>query len=135
MLKSQKLNQMHYFVKVLVIDDIFYVKKTISSTLTKAGFFVLTASSCSEAMEKITKYSPDLIIVSHKLRDMPGKLFVKEFKNNYRGNDIKLLFLTNIKDKDRVQAQLSNYIDNFISKPVNKNQLIATVKSLFPPPT
>lgn len=133
MSNGNKLNQMHYFVKVLVVDDIFYVKKTISRILTEAGFFVLSAASSKEAIEKYSKYSPDLITVSHKLADMPGQRFVMNFKELYKDSNVKLLFISNRSEMDKVELLLSDYIDSFISKPIIKEELISVIKKLFPP--
>lgn len=133
MSNGSKLNKRHYFVKILVIDDIFYVKKTMTRILNNAGFFVLTASSSQEAVEKISKYSPDLITVSHKLSDMSGEIFVHQYKELFKVNDLKLIIISNRNQMAKTKSLLSEHIDDIILKPICKEELISKIQSFFPP--
>lgn len=125
-----KLNNMFSFKKILVVDDIFYIKRTISNILNDAGYFVLSASGGHEAIEKLNKYTPDLIAVGQKLSDMTVLDFVKSLRstNGYRD---KLLFVSSRKDTDGMDSELSPYFDTLVSTPIQKDELITTVSKLL----
>lgn len=125
-----KLNDMFSFNKILIVDDIFYVKRTISNILSDAGYFVLAASGGHEAIDKIKKYSPDLITVGQKLSDMTVLDFVKSIRS-VNGYKDKLLFVSSRKDTDDIDSELSSYFDVLISTPVQKEELITAVKKLL----
>lgn len=134
MSSGYKLNNLHYFVKVLVIENTFYVKKTISKILTEAGFFVLTASSSKEAINKIIKYSPDLITISSMLSDVSGLKFLSQYSDAFKEKKLKVMFVTNLDEKDEGKPVGEIPIDDYIFKPIDEDLLLSKVRKLFPSP-
>ena len=47
--------------KILIVDDLTYVVKTIERILSEQGYLIITAKTGYEALEKFEKYFPDLI--------------------------------------------------------------------------
>ena len=79
------------FLKVLVVDDILYVVKSISRILQAEGFFVLTARSGREALQKFKEYSPDLVTVDQKLPDMTGQQLVEIIRKEENADAVKII--------------------------------------------
>ncbi len=126
-----KLNKLHTFTKVLVVEEVFYVKRSISKILTEAGYFVLTASSGVEGFEKFKKFSPDIITVGRKLPDMRGLDFIKGVREEHNGYKTKIIFISRKSEMKEMSLVLSDYINGLISTPIEKDELISSIGDLF----
>jgi CheY-like chemotaxis protein len=119
------------FKKILVVDDITYVVKSISKILRGAGYFVITAMSGREAIEKFTKYRPDLVTIDQKLPDMSGIQLVERIRKLEGGDSSKLIFVSAVQEKDEIRSILHLKIDNYILKPFRKEILLDAVRKLL----
>jgi CheY-like chemotaxis protein len=119
------------FKKILVVDDITYVVKSISKILKGAGFFVITAMTGKEAVEKFLKYHPDLITVDQKLPDMSGIHLVEQIRKLEGGEEVKLIFISAVQEKEEIRSILHLKIDNYILKPFRKEILLDAVMKVL----
>lgn len=117
--------------KILVVDDILYVVKSISKILTEAGYYVLTATTGKEAIDVIKKNPVDLITIDQKLPDMNGVKLVDEIRKLNFEIFPKIIFISAIYDKEEIQSILTHSVDNFILKPFKKNKLLEIINELF----
>ena len=67
--------------KILVVDDLLYVTKFISSILKEEGYYVITAMSGEETIEKFIRFNPDLVTIDQKLPDMTGFELVQKLRS------------------------------------------------------
>ncbi|MAG13366.1 MAG: hypothetical protein CMN78_02090 [Spirochaetales bacterium] len=118
------------FKKVLVVDDITYVVRSIGRILEAEGYFVLTAKTGQEALDKFADYSPDLITVDQKLPDMTGLQLVGRIRRRSEGAKAKIVFISGVTDKSEIQSILLEEIDGYLVKPFKKARLIETVRAL-----
>jgi two-component system chemotaxis response regulator CheB len=67
-------------VRVLVIDDSAYVRKVVSSMLSRSPFLevVATARNGREALELAEEHQPDVITCDLNMPDMDGVTFIRE---------------------------------------------------------
>jgi DNA-binding response OmpR family regulator len=119
------------FKKILVIDDITYVVRSISRILRGQGYFVITAMTGKDALDKFNKYNPDLITVDQKLPDMSGLQLVEKIRQLDRGNKTKIIFISAVQEKNEIKSILNTGIDNYILKPFQKEMLVRVVKDLI----
>jgi DNA-binding response OmpR family regulator len=124
-------SEQHDFKKVLVVDDITYVIKSISTILRSQNFFVMTAKNGAEAIKKFKKYNPDLVTIDQNLPDMSGKKLASEIKALPGGDTVKIIFISAIHNKQEIRGILDLGVDNYILKPFRKQTLIDIVKKLF----
>ena len=117
--------------RVLVVDDITYVTKSISKILVAEGFAVITAMTGKEALDKFIKYSPVLITVDQKLPDMSGIQLVEKIKQMKVGFTTKIIFISAVQEKEEIRSILNLGIDNYLLKPFKKELLISTVRKIF----
>lgn len=54
-------------MKVLIVEDNFYMRTKIKDILTKEGYTVLEARNAREMLDVYTKNSPDLVIVNSNM--------------------------------------------------------------------
>ena len=119
------------FIKVLVVDDITYVVKSISRIFESQGYFVLTAKTGEEALDKFIRYSPDLITIDQKLPDMTGVQLVEQIRAHDSGKETKLIIISAVTDKNEIQSILNKNIDDYLVKPFKRARLIDTVRILL----
>jgi len=119
------------FKKVLVVDDIMYVVKSISRILRSNGYFVITALNGEEAIKKFDKYKPDLITIDQNLPDMTGLELAEKIKKYKEGEKVKIIFVSAVQEKGEIKTIIGSGINNYILKPFKKENLIAAVKNLI----
>lgn len=119
------------FKKILVVDDILYVLKSISKILREEGYFVVTARNGKEALFKFKNLQPDLITVDQRLPDMSGIELVQEIKRMEGNEDIKIVFISAFDEKETIHSSLNLGINHFLLKPFKKKRLIDIVSNLI----
>jgi len=117
--------------KILVVDDIAINLELQKAYLTAAGYEVIEAKSGQEALQKVRDEKPDLILLDVMMPKMSGYEVCKILKNDPETQFIPIIMvtaLTSVEDKIRgIEAGA----DDFISRPFNKTELMARVKSLL----
>jgi two-component system, chemotaxis family, chemotaxis protein CheY len=126
-----KKNEVSDNKKILIVDDLTYVVKTIERILLEQGYLVITAKTGFEALEKFGKYLPDLITVDQKLPDMTGTQLVEKIKNTEYGKNIKIIFISATSEISIQREILKMKINDYLIKPFEKSKLIATVKRVL----
>jgi CheY-like chemotaxis protein len=117
--------------KILVIDDITYVVRSISRILRSQGYYVITAMTGKEALDRFKKYKPDLCTVDQKLPDMSGLQLVEKMRKLQGVGKLKVIFISAVQEKDEIKAILNAGIDNYLLKPFKKDILLSAVKKLI----
>ncbi len=118
------------FKKILVVDDIVYVVRSITKLLGDEGYFILTATTGREALEKFEKYSPDLITIDQKLPDMTGRQLVEKICAR-PGPRPRIIFISSVYEKEEIREIMKGGIDDYLLKPFQKAKLVETVKKLL----
>lgn len=117
--------------KVLVVDDITYIIKSISGILRSQNYFVFTAKNGKDAIKLFKTYNPELITIDQKLPDMSGVQLVEEIRKLPGGDKAKIIFISAVHEKSEIKKILGMGIDNYILKPFRKQMLIDTLKDLL----
>lgn len=116
--------------RVLVVDDILPNVKLLEAKLSSQYYDVLTATSGGEALEKVKKESPDIVLLDIMMPGMDGFEVCKKIKEDPELSHIPVVMVTALTDAaDRVRG-LEVGADDFLSKPVNDIALMARVRSL-----
>ena len=114
--------------KVLVVDDEKDIVEFIQYNLEAEGFEVITAFDGKEALEAAKK-QPDIIVLDVMMPDIDGYEVCETIKSQEENKNIPVLFLTaKTSEQDEIHG-LNLGADDYISKPVSINKLIARIKS------
>jgi two-component system, chemotaxis family, chemotaxis protein CheY len=119
------------FKKVLIVDDILYVAKSITKILKDAGYFTFTALSGREALEKCKAYAPDLVTVDQKLPDMSGLQLAQKILALPSATPPRIIFISSVYEREEIEQIMKQGIDDYLLKPFTKAKLIETVKRLI----
>jgi two-component system cell cycle response regulator len=117
--------------KILVVDDIPLNRKLQKTYLESVGYQVILAQDGIEALQRIREESPDLILLDIMMPKMNGFQVCHRLKNNENTRFIPIIMVTALNEiEDKVKG-IESGADDFISKPFNKLELLARVKSLL----
>ncbi len=119
------------FKKILVVDDITYVVRSIARILRLEKYFVFTAMTGKDAINKYKNYNPELITIDQNLPDMSGIQLVKKIRELPGGDKAKIIFISAVHEKEEITNILGLGIDNYILKPFKKQTLINNVRELL----
>lgn len=111
--------------RVLVVDDSKSQRITLSAILSNSGYDVATAADGHEALEMIRDAPPSFIISDWVMPGISGPELCREVRNRYPDGNIYLILLTSKTDKADVSTGLRAGADDFLSKPLHKEELDA----------
>ena len=114
--------------KILIVDDEHGVRESLKFSL-KDMYTLDFASTGKEAVEKVEKNIPDLVILDIILPDRDGIDVLKEIKNI--DENIPVIMLTAIsRVKVAVEAMKAGAVD-YLTKPFDIEELIIVIKNIF----
>ena len=112
--------------RILVADDEAEIRDFLRLYLEKDGYEVLEASDGMEALEKVKKESPDLLILDIM---MPGLDGIRTTLKVRETSSIPIIILSaKSEDTDKILG-LNIGADDYLSKPFSPLELVARVKS------
>ncbi len=109
--------------KILVVDDDPALRQLLAEYLNRHGYDTLLAPDASDITQRITKFSPDLIVLD---RMLPGGDGVETCRRlRAQNEDIPVILLT-AKDEtaDRIIG-LESGADDYLGKPFDPRELLA----------
>lgn len=116
-------------LKILIVEDESQVARLIELELSYEGYQVDIAKTGKEALEKLEKFKPDLIILDWILPEIDGLEVTRRIRSE--GNDVPVIVLTG-KDalSDKVMS-LDSGADDYITKPFATEELLARIRAVF----
>jgi len=115
--------------KILVVDDEERNLRLMEAMLIPLGYEVVLAQDGIEALNRVRKIPPDVILLDVMMPKINGLEVARQLKEDEGTKIIPVVMVTALKEvEDRVKA-LEVGADDFLSKPVDKSELIATVNS------
>lgn len=118
------------FRTILVVDDDNDVREFIKSELSEY-FCVQTACNGAEALEKIGKQRPDLLISDVMMPVMDGYELTRRVRMNETISDIPVILLTALDSEEKKLRGIGTGADAYISKPFSTPMLVAVCRRLL----
>ncbi|MCK9603991.1 MAG: response regulator [Candidatus Omnitrophica bacterium] len=116
---------------ILVVDDQLQNIELLEAYLVPQGYEVIKAASGEEALEKLVHNQIDLILLDVMMPKMSGIEVLEKLRADDKTKAIPVVMVTVLKEiEDKVKA-LEAGCDDFISKPFDKVELLARVKSIL----
>jgi len=114
--------------KILVVDDEPKIIEFVTMNLELEGFRVVSARDGYEALEKVTRELPDLIILDVMMPDMDGFETLKRIREL---SSLPVIFLSvKGQELDRVHG-LDLGADDYMTKPFSPRELISRIRAVL----
>jgi DNA-binding response OmpR family regulator len=118
--------------KILIADDEKFINRAYSDTLQRAGYEVIVALNGEEALEKITKEKPDLILLDLIMPKMNGFEVLKKVKSHLKLKDIPVLVLSNLsQETDEAELKRLGAVDFLVKSDISLEELLTRIKQFF----
>ncbi len=116
---------------VLVVDDIAANARLLQRLLIRDGHHVLFAQDGEEALERVRRDHPDLVIMDVIMPTLDGFETCRRLKSDPDTRLVPVVLITALQgSRERVRG-LEVGADDFLSRPVNTAELTARVRSLL----
>jgi two-component system, OmpR family, alkaline phosphatase synthesis response regulator PhoP len=116
---------------VLIVDDNVQNVELLQAFLEPLPVKIITAFDGVEALEKVKQHNPDLILLDIMMPRMSGFQVCRKLKSDPATKDIQVLMVTALNELGDIEQASECGTDDFVSKPVNKFELLTRVKSLL----
>lgn len=116
--------------KVLVVDDEGVIVELLKVKLTEANFQVVTASSGKEALEKMARENPDIILLDLMMPEMNGFDVLKAIREKYQDKWRPVVILSAKHDFESVIDCYRMKADLYLSKPINVLEILSGLKKI-----
>lgn len=114
---------------VLIVDDNPTNVKIIAITLQLLKYKIVIATNGLGAIEMVKRTRPDLILMDVMMPEMDGYETCKIIKEDKVNENIPVIFLTALNDKENIVKGFDVGGVDYISKPFNKEEFISRVQT------
>ena len=116
---------------VLIVDDNPQNVELLQAFLESLPVRIITAVDGVDALEKVSEHNPDLILLDVMMPRMSGFQVCRKLKTDAKTKDIQVLMVTALNELGDIEQASECGTDDFVSKPINKLELLTRVKSLL----
>ena len=115
--------------KVLIVDDEAASLDSLRPFLSRSGFIVETARDGVEALERIDKVSPDIIVLDVLMPHIDGRQVLRELRDREIWTPV--ILLTAVGDATERAMALTEGADDYLNKPYDPHELVARIGSIL----
>jgi len=117
--------------KILVVDDNAMNRAVAEGHLIAAGYSVRMAEDGERGIEVFQEWHPELVLLDVLMPGIDGYETCKRLKALPAGRDVPVVFLTALGDLSSHQKAIESGADDFLTKPINRTELLIRVRSLL----
>ncbi|MBD2257914.1 response regulator [Pseudanabaena sp. FACHB-2040] len=115
--------------QILIVDDYPTNIKVLSDLLIEYGFEVLIARDGENALQKLQRILPDLILLDVLMPGIDGFETCRQLKAQATTRDIPIIFMTALADPiDKIKGLTLGAVD-YITKPFQQEEVLARINS------
>lgn len=117
--------------KILFVDDDPFLVKALKFQLEKAGYDVAAFSEGQEALDRVDKVKPDLIISDVMMPGFDGLELCKRFRKHPYAADLPIIMLSARDSSSDEVVGLEHGADDYIKKPFDIGVVLTRIEKLL----
>jgi CheY-like chemotaxis protein len=117
--------------KILIADDNEANCELLEAYLAEIDCQVEIAYDGQETVDKIASFQPDLILLDIMMPKFSGFEICKQIKEDVQTRRIMVLMVTALNETGDIERAVAAGTDDFLSKPVNKIELLKRVENML----
>ena len=116
---------------ILIVDDQIQNIELLEAYLVPQGYEIVPTASGEEALAILADRQIDLILLDIMMPGMDGFEVVRRIRQNEEYQQLPIMFVTVLRETEERVKGIEAGCNDFISKPVDKTELLARVSSLL----
>ena len=129
--EQNSVRESNYKKKILIADDSPVTLASLEKTLSGGLFQTIRAANGKEAFDKAVCELPDLILLDVMMPEMNGFEVARILKEDTRTRSIPIIMVTALDGPEHEHAGRAAGAEEYLSKPVRPQELIARANSLI----
>ena len=117
--------------KILIVDDEPNIVVPLQFLMEKNGYQVMVSASGEEALESISSFKPDLILLDIMLPGVDGYEVCQLINENPDWKNTKIIFLTAMGRDIDIAKGMTLSADAYITKPFSISDVVEKVRGLL----
>lgn len=117
--------------RIFIVDDDADLVKIISEFLKQESYRVYSSLNPKEALKQIAETMPDLVLLDVRMKEMSGLDVCRALKADPKTRNILVVILSVKADVADVVVGLELGAEDYIRKPIQKEELVARVKAVM----
>jgi DNA-binding response OmpR family regulator len=124
-------NQTEATPRVLIADDDPLGAELLEAYLSDSEYELRTASDGEQTLQLVASWRPDLILLDVMMPRISGFEVCKRLRADPATRNIAVLMITALDQPSDVDRAVDAGTDDFLSKPINKADLLLRVRALL----
>lgn len=121
--------RVEYNPQILLVDDEESIRSTLKMFLELSGFQVVAASNGAEALERVARRPPDLIILDVLMPQLDGRETLRRLRQ--RGDWTPVILLTQVTSAAQRIMAIEEGADDYLNKPFDPQELAARMRAVL----
>lgn len=117
--------------RILIADDNAANRELLEAYLAAVDCEIETAVDGQDTLNKVESFRPDLILLDVMMPKLSGFEVCKKIKENTETSRIMILMVTALNELGDIERAVNAGTDDFLSKPVNKIELVKRVGNML----
>lgn len=115
--------------KILLVDDETAITANLAPFLERAGFQVATAGDGQAALERVSAFAPDLLVMDVLMPRLDGRETLRRLRQG--GNWTPIILLTQVGEASERAMALEEGADDYLNKPFDPHELVARIRAVL----
>jgi CheY-like chemotaxis protein len=117
--------------RILIADDNQPNVELLEAFLAEVDCDIAVAVDGRDTLEKVASFQPDLILLDVMMPKLSGFEVCKAVKSDPKNRRIMVLMVTALNERGDIERGVDSGTDDFLSKPVNKVELVKRVQNML----
>lgn len=117
--------------RLLIADDNAQNRELLDAYLGDLGYDLEFSVDGQDTLEKVASFDPDVILLDIMMPRMSGYEVCQKLKSDDATKNIAVLMVTALDNAADIEKAVNAGADDFLSKPVNRLEILTRVKSLL----
>jgi two-component system alkaline phosphatase synthesis response regulator PhoP len=117
--------------KILIVDDNPPNVELLEAYLSDVDCEIAIAVDGQDALDKVAEFSPDVMLLDVMMPKLSGFEVCKQLKQDPVTRKIMILMVTALNELGDIERAVDAGTDDFLSKPVNKLELVKRVENML----
>ncbi len=117
--------------KILIADDNHQNVELLEAYLSDFECELRTAHDGEETLQVVGEFAPDLLLLDVMMPRLSGFEVCKKIRANPQTKDLLILMVTALNEAADFERGVQAGTDDFLTKPVNKVELLCRIRSLL----